>query len=318
MAMGQLIAAYRIARQYLQENPREEDAIDYLAKTQEALIGSLNNSARKRLERASKALEEGTYSVVLENCTEIEEGIYGPVEKEFEDVLLNIEETEHIRSEAQRLRYQAERVQGLLNHGRMALHSGRYEEAVEAFESVRQLQPQSPEIQTLLERARHSAEQEHRLHWALDRGQALFAAESYAQAAEVLTEALTVASGTDREHVIHTLLRAARAGIRLVAGRERMAAGEYEIAESDFMEAVRLGQDCEPAREIADEAQVLLSRIHERMRELRDREEAHKYIQQGRQALTEGQVGPAIVLLERVRQILDRYVSDSEREVYNG
>ena len=111
--LGNLLLAYRAAADYLKAHPQEPFAIQQWTERQESLINQLNESAKKRLHRAGRALDTGDFGIALHNLQDIEADFYAPVDQDFPGLLDGYDEVQAVRDEVVELQAEAEKLQVL-------------------------------------------------------------------------------------------------------------------------------------------------------------------------------------------------------------
>lgn len=116
--LGNMLGSYRAAVTYrnAHTDPKSaqfKEAVEQEAAARERLIARSNESVARRLNRAQEALQRGGFEVALNDLADIEERIYGPIEREFPGLLEGYDTVESQKADAKRLEGRARQMQVL-------------------------------------------------------------------------------------------------------------------------------------------------------------------------------------------------------------
>lgn len=235
---------YSTAVEYLERalelDPENERVRQELAEARAEFNRIKESRMEKSLSRGQRALDQGDYQTALAcasaalevapsdqrvqrfaNTTQDvrehvqvatqaqREGEYEQARQHLEQALA-IEETADLRRRLDELQQHAarareDRIDQLIQQGQAALDANQLEEALERFEQAVELDPNDPEAQKALDKARRIQETR-RLEALLRQGDALFAAEDYDAAAAAYLKALNSWAAENREAEIQEKL----------------------------------------------------------------------------------------------------------------
>jgi tetratricopeptide (TPR) repeat protein len=109
--LGHYEEAYAVAKREIQRRPDDPEIFKMLQDNAERIRSRANDSANKRLGRASKLLHQGDPEEALANLRSIEEDIYQPLEEKFPELIGASSDIEEIREKAKEYRDEAEKLQ---------------------------------------------------------------------------------------------------------------------------------------------------------------------------------------------------------------